>query len=149
MNDTVKNVRLDWNQIKSEWVNNSSQWIKSSKGITKNVIEWAENFGKELAGDSNNQRKIGKLTTSQLRKFFGQLKRIQAAGFDKNNKSELYMLKAQLAYAKGRDNKKTKIEYFAEILSSAIDHIEDKEHFKNFVNIVEAIVAFHKANGGE
>ena len=146
MNDTVKT----WDQIKQEWLDNRSHWIKSSEGINKNVIEWAEDFGKELAGNSNNNKKvIGKLTTSQLRKFFGQLKRIQAAGFDKINKSELYMLKAQLAYAKGRDKGKTKIIYFAEILSSAIDYIEDKEHFKNFVNIVEAIVAFHKANGGE
>lgn len=146
MNDTVKT----WDQIKQEWLDNRSHWIKSSEGINKNVIEWAEDFGKELAGNSNNNKKvIGKLTTSQLRKFFGQLKRIQAAGFDTINKSELYMLKAQLAYAKGRDKEKTKIIYFAEILSSAIDYIEDKEHFKNFVNIVEAIVAFHKANGGE
>ena len=146
MNDTVKT----WDQIKKEWLDNRSHWIKSSEGINKNVIEWAEDFGKELAGNSNNNKKvIGKLTTSQLRKFFGQLKRIQAAGFDTINKSELYMLKAQLAYAKGRDKEKTKIIYFAEILSSAIDYIEDKEHFKNFVNIVEAIVAFHKANGGE
>jgi len=64
------------------------------------------------------------------------------------------MLKVQLAYANGRDKKeggtnKTKICYFYEKLSSAIDFIDTKEHFKNFVNVVEAIVAFHKAAGGE
>jgi CRISPR type III-A-associated protein Csm2 len=124
--------------------------ITSKTGITNETINWAKQFGEYLATDDT----LKKLTTSQLRKFFGQLKRIQAVGFDEKNKTDLYMLKAQLAYANGRDKKegginKTKICYFVETFSSAIDFIETKEHFKNFVNVVEAIVAFHKAAGGE
>jgi len=63
------------------------------------------------------------------------------------------MLKAQLAYANGRDKKlgknQTKIDVFYNELSSAIDYIQNEKHFRNFVNIVEAIVAYHKAAGGE
>ncbi|NSW45387.1 MAG: type III-A CRISPR-associated protein Csm2 [Bacteroidales bacterium] len=137
-----------WEEIKNGWQND---WITSSYGITKEAIKWAEDFGKYLAVDKN---KIKKLTTSQLRKFFSHLKRMQAIGFDENNKTDLYMLKAQLAYANGRDKKeggqnKTKICHFAEMLFEAIDQVQTKEHFKNFANIVEAIVAFHKAAGGE
>jgi CRISPR-associated protein Csm2 len=145
-----QNVGYNQKQNQNEKETIKSDWIKN--GITKEAVEWAKKFGEELAKDDDKGYK--KLTTSQLRKFFGHLKRIQAVGFDKNNKTDLYMLKAQLAYANGRDKKeggknKTKICYFAETLSSAIDFIETKEHFKNFVNVVEAIVAFHKAAGGE
>jgi CRISPR type III-A-associated protein Csm2 len=143
---------MEIDEIKRQWKENGSKWITSREGITNDVINWAKDFGNFLAKpkDSNNRDYLDKLSTSQLRKFFGKLRRIQAEGYEKN-KNELYMLKAQLAYANGRErgNNKTKIRYFAEILSEAIDIVETEEHFKNFVNIVEAIVAFHKAAGGE
>ena len=49
------------------------------EGITKGTIDFAKNFGHYLAKDESeekNGKKItscGKLTTSQLRKFFGSL----------------------------------------------------------------------------
>jgi len=46
--------------IKYDWINN---------GINKEAVEWAKKFGEELAKDDN---RFKKLTTSQLRKFFGQ-----------------------------------------------------------------------------
>lgn len=141
---------MEIDEIKRQWSNNGRNWITSPNGITQEAIDWAEKFGKYLAKNDS----FKKLSTSQLRKFFGQLKRMQAVGFDEKNKTDLYMLKAQLAYANGRDKNergqnKTKICHFAETLSEAIDQVQTKEHFKNFVNIVEAIVAFHKAAGGE
>lgn len=65
------------------------------------------------------------------------------------------MLKPMLAYAVGRDKKKTKTKEFGEEMSKGIDAIrlEDEVHakndFKNFLKIFEAIVAYHKFYGGE
>lgn len=84
--------------------------------------------------------------TSQLRKFFGAVKKIQA-DFD-NLKGEIVLLSPKLAYAVGRavsKNPKSKIKDLHNILSPLIESIgEDKKRFKNFVNVFEAIVAYHK-----
>jgi len=118
-----------------------------------------EEFGKKLAEpekvqDRNNPNKwITKkkaMSTSQIRKFFGAIKRIQA-DFD-NLKGEILLLEPKLAYAVGKDkdNPKSKIDEFYKELSPLIKEInEDEKKFKNFVSIVEAIVAYHKVYGGE
>ena len=68
------------------------------------------------------------------------------------------MLKPLLAYAVGRDknNKginKTRIEEFTEEVTKAIDAVlagnDLKANYKNFVNILESIVAYHKRYGGK
>jgi CRISPR-associated protein Csm2 len=122
-------------------------WI--SKGIQdEKPIEWAEGFADHLA-------KAPALTTSQLRRFFGQLKRIQAIGYDPANPQQLLMLKPQLAYAVGRAGKGAKIEDFANKISEMISEVvkgtndEGKKRFTNFISLTEAIVAYHKAAGGK
>lgn len=127
--------------IKKEWI-----W----QGITNESVEWTEKFGSYLCDDDKNKKP---LTTSQLRKFFGELRRIDA-DFD-NKYQDVLMLRPMLAYAAGRDEGKTKLKDFSETLSEGIKHIrlEDKVHrktdFKNFLKLFEAIVAYHKYNGGK
>ncbi len=122
-------------------------WVR--EGIKdRDPIDWAESFGKFLAENDERDR-INGLTTTQLRKFFGQIKRVQAKGF---NMKDVVMLKPQLAYAVGRDGKtggrKTKINYFNKELIIGIDAIENDIHFNNFIDVLEAIVAYHKEKGG-
>ena len=115
-------------------------WLQN--GITDDIVEWTKSFGEFLTQGNNS------LTTSQIRKFFGELKRIQA-DYDRFI-SELPMLKAHLAYAVGR-KRGSKIEQFYEELSIGITGIREgkKEDFQNFVKIVEATVAYHKFYGGK
>ena len=133
-------------------------WLKEK--ITNETVNWAERFGNHLAqkGDfafvdrelrrkkqdrRGNYIKRNILTTSQLRKFFGEVKRQQAKGF---NKSDFVLLKPKLAYAVGRaKDDDAKIHDFYHVLSSAIDEVNDEKEFKNFIKIFEAIVAYHKA----
>lgn len=92
---------------------------------------------------------ITPLSTSQIRKFFGEIKRIQA-DFE-NSKNEIILLDPKIAYAVGRAKKDgvSKIEDFYAQVSPLLREIhEDKARFKNFVNIVEAIIAYHKAAEG-
>ncbi len=87
-----------------------------------------------------------KVKTSQLRKFFGAVKKIQA-DFE-NQKHEIILLLPKLAYAVGRNKENSKIKDFYDLLEPLIKDInEDKKKFKNFVNIFEAIVAYHKEKG--
>lgn len=119
-----------------------------NEGI-KNV-EPLEDWGKYLATNETQKQ----VSTSQIRKFFGSLKKIQAS-FEKS-KYEIILLEPKLAYAVGRDYdkkdkvQKTKIKDLYDLLKPLIREIkEDKTRFNNFVNVVEAIVAYHKAAGGE
>ena len=130
---------MGYDKLNTDWITN---------GITKESIIWAEKFAGHLAKKPpRGSREPSELTTSQLRKFFGELKRIQAIGYEKK-KVDFAMLKAKLAYASGRSishNKPGKIEDFRTELSNGIDKVETDNHFKNFVNLTEAIVAYHKA----
>ena len=117
--------------------------------VTTVTVQFAERFGKYLA-EKDDQAEP--LTTSQLRKFFGEVKRQQMTGYDD---TEFVMLKPKLAYAvgrakqNGRKGKFQKIEDFYMVLADAIDKVEscpDKPMaFKNFITAFEAIVAYHKA----
>jgi CRISPR-associated protein Csm2 len=133
--------------------------IQTEAGLSQATLEWARSFGEFLATNSGQGKdRVKQLTTSQLRRFFGQIKRLQVRGYTIKERSELLMLGPLLAYATGRDKKKdpTKIGAFYDEISIAIgaviapnnDEALEQEYFKNFVNLVEAVVAYHRFYGG-
>lgn len=125
-------------------------WIQD--GISNEAVEWAKIFGEHLGMDDSTGR-LKALSTSQLRKFFGELRRIDS-DFD-NKKTDIIMLKPMLAYAVGRDKSNTKIRDFEKEISKGIgyirlgDRVHERSDFKNFLKIFEAIVAYHKFYGGK
>lgn len=119
------------------------KWVKEQ--ITQEVVNWCESFGKYLATKETKTTSVGAMSTSQLRKFFGEVKRIEMQyNASEYNASDVAMLNPLLAYAVGRDEGKTKIKDFQEEISKAISAITTEKEFKNFVDIFEAIVAYHK-----
>lgn len=130
-------------------------WVHSP--ITPEIVSWCDSFGKYLSPEGTDYTKKP-LTTSQLRRFFGEVKRIKMQSeLSPNN---IAMLIPQLAYAVGRDkdNKsgknKTRILEFYEELSKAVQGVRlDSENIKNdydnFLDIFEAVVAYHKYYGGK
>jgi CRISPR-associated protein Csm2 len=112
--------------------------------ITTETVEFAEEFGSHLGTDVRNgfRVEVAKLTTNQIRKFFGEVKRQQMKGY---SEPDFVLLKPKLAYAVGRTKGKSKITDFYEVMSIAIDEVKSEAHFKNFIKIFEAIVAYHKA----
>lgn len=150
-------------KVKPEWINDK---------IDQTTVAFAKEFGKYLAKDDKIRKldierrpvldKNGKpiesivgdkLTTSQLRRFFGEVKRQQIIGY---NESSFVMLSPKLAYAVGRAKKSMKngvkyckIEDFYTIIEDAVMKVVNSDNkniaFKNFIAIFEAIVAYHKA----
>ena len=128
------------------------EWITNE--VNGDTIIWAESFAEYLSEGGKQA-----MTTSQIRNFFGELKRIQA-GYN-NYKNRIPMLKVQLAYSAGRQwdkekkSYKTKVDKFNEELKTGIDLIikaeenNKKNYFKNFVSLCEAIVAYHKFHGAD
>lgn len=118
--------------------------------VTDTTVDFAKRFGEYLATDDSKHGGDKNLTTSQLRKFFGEVKRQQMNGYDETG---FVMLKPKLAYAVGRASAqskgKNKIKDFGDVMSDAIDKVvkspDTKKAFGNFISFFEAIVAYHKA----
>lgn len=114
------------------------KWL--SAGITRETINFCENFGEFLAGRNG-------LTTTQIRNVYGELKRIQLKGFD-SEKTSYLLLKPKMAYAAKRAGT-TGIFQFKKVFDKAYDVIDDGNKYKNFMEIMEAILAYHKSFGGK
>jgi CRISPR-associated protein Csm2 len=126
-------------------------WVHN--GITADTIDATEKWGKEL--------KERKFSSSQIRNVFGEIRRIEAKSYEIEATAFL-LLKPKMAYAVGRAMQKSPQEaegmkYFKEILDKAHEAVlkgtEDSgkrgERFLRFVQIMEAILAYHKAFGGK
>jgi len=123
----------------------NNEWI--TKGADAQMIRYAECAGKKLA-DNN-------LTTSKIRSIFGEIKRIQVAGYE-NEKVSFLMLRPKVAYAVGREvknagrnNPPIGIMTFQDIFVKASCLVSNNREFQNFCNLMEALIAYHKANNGE
>ncbi|PAC26456.1 type III-A CRISPR-associated protein Csm2 [Flectobacillus sp. BAB-3569] len=105
---------------------------------------------KDLSALEDLGKDLKEIKTTQIRKFFGSMRQIQA---DFGNRSgEIIMLEPRLAYAKGKAKKESQpgLDKLYKSLSPLIKKIDnDKAKFDSFVRIVEAIVAYHKYYGGQ
>lgn len=105
------------------------------------LVDAAENLGKVLERRG--------LKTSQIRKVYGAVKRIQVniQMNEEFSQNDLIMLKPKLAYAAARNPAVTDLK---DALTQAIDRVGNNgERFKNFVDFFEATLAYHKAAGGQ
>jgi len=125
-------------------------WITGQ--LDKPAIEFAEKFGEYLC-DLQADKRPGRmaLTTSQIRNFFGEIKRIQGRGYD-DERTAFLLIRPKLAYAEARilaKNNKTRMSDFRSVVEQAHTAVSEAKHFKNFVDMLEAILAYHKAFGGK
>ncbi len=71
--------------IKPDWI---------TKGANEEMVDFADKAGKFM--------KEKKLTKSKIRSIYGEIKRIQINGFEKE-KNSFYLLRPKMAYTLGRD----------------------------------------------
>lgn len=117
--------------FKNEWITNDA---------SSETVKYAEEMGKFMA---QNQ-----LTNSKIRSIYGEIKRIQMGEFEKE-KSSFYLLKPKVAYALGRDEKNEGLKLFKKIFDKASESVTNQKCYQNFCNLIEAILAYHKAYGGK
>ena len=104
----------------------------------------AEKFVKE---------KLLSVTTTQMRKFLSAVSNLAnrisvlpEGQLDKKQIDEVQMLRVRLAYQAGRESKLKPL-YIN--LEKEIANIKKKEDWQVFANYMEAIIAYHKFNGGK
>jgi len=124
------------------------KWV--SERLEDSAITFAEDFGQHLCDLQSGRPGRMALTTSQIRNFFGEVKRIQAKGFEKQRTSFL-LIRPKLAYAEARvlaKNRDSRISDFRKIMELAHSAVRTEEQFQNFVDLLEATLAYHKFYGG-
>lgn len=113
-------------------------------GNTEKMVKDAEEFGKYLGEE--------KLSTSQIRNIFSDVKRMKSY---EENRNELLLLRPKLAYVAGRHGKRKDnkligpVADLSKVLSECIKKINDETSFKNFQHFFEAILAYHRYYGGK
>ncbi len=130
------------------------------KGDKKVLVDVAQKIAHEMIYIDKKKGGVDKnrsVSTSQIRNIFGTSKKIEM-NLDQENleqaNGKLIMLKPKMAYANARFNKDGKkipgFKVLVDCLSYAIDKIEGKyDRMQSFFDFFEAILAYHKAEGGE
>jgi CRISPR-associated protein Csm2 len=139
-------IRDLWTQI----LNRIPSFIKGEN--QKEMIESCQEFGRRFSDND--------LSTSQIRNVYGEVKKIQMKNsmLKENEKMEivpLRMLLPKLAYSAARAKKKGTDE-LKDVLSKGIETVLEEENnskeiikrFEMFSNFFEALLAYHKAEGG-
>jgi len=160
MNEYNKNPNYQKDKSKTDYQNKNfnsitvtipfdANWIKEE--INDLTIQYANEFGGKIANRGKG------LTTSQIRIFFGEIRRIQMNGFNKEFSSFL-LLEPKLAYAvkrktntQGREELEEFYKFFQKC-KNAMDLDDKSKRVKQFINLVqimEAIIAYHKYHGGK
>jgi CRISPR-associated protein Csm2 len=107
----------------------------------RKMVEQAEPFGLAL----RQQR----LETNQIRKFLDAINQLKAALVNSSFEeieAEIILLKPKLAYAATRQNA---VKPLQRVMSAAIDKTNNSDDFKRLVQLIESIIAYHKAAGGK
>ncbi len=120
----------------------------------KNMKEIKSDLDKFLEPDGIAEAIGASITfkTSQLRKFFNEIKNIKVKVVNENNNNEairILTLIPRLAYSYKRN---LIDENFYKLMRLLLDKLRqdlNKENFKTFEQIFEAIVAYHKYYGGK
>lgn len=109
--------------------------------VTGNALslnKQANELGQYFAQGGERDR----LSSSQIRNVLDKLQRMKSFDLTK-----LQLLRPLLAYAAGRHGGKVK--ELQKISDQAIQMVQNDQHFVNFKNFFEAIVAYHRYHGGK
>lgn len=108
----------------------------------RELVQDAEAFGPYL--------KQRKLETNQIRKFLDAINRIKADLTEETKfssiETEVILLKPKLAYAAARQ---APAKPLSDVMAAAIEQVYSREDFDRLVQLIESIIAYHKAEGGK
>lgn len=129
-------------------------WINGTVPFDNDTIQFAQDFGAHLCDLQGDRIGREALTTSQIRNFFGEVRRIQSkiqqSGFT-NNRTAFLLIRPKLAYAEAKVKSKqgkSRIEDFRKVMENAHKAVVKDSDFQRFVDFLEAVLAFHKFYGG-
>lgn len=115
--------------------------IITDPNAAEELVKVAEDLGRELARS---------LTASQIRSLFSEVRQIEADWQIKPERAQrrLILLKPKMAY-RARKESGAGVQRLVDVLAPAVDTVQgNADNFRRFVEFFEAILAYHKAHGG-
>lgn len=149
-------------QAQSEAKSNLSPEQKMLQSIRSLKDKKLRNY--EIRSLVNESKELGEylkergLKTNQIRKFLDAINRLKVElARDKDERfslieTEVYLLKPKLAYAtarQGNDRNDSPVKPLSDVLTEAIEKVKDTPDFYRLVQLIESIIAYHKAAGGK
>ncbi|MGB9772258.1 MAG: type III-A CRISPR-associated protein Csm2 [Candidatus Kapaibacteriota bacterium] len=125
---------------------------------TNSVLDLAEKTAQWIDETAKNKGEnyAKNIRTNQIRNVFSHINRIRTkfrnkGKFDEEIEADLILLKPKLAYAAGRQKQIREFQKFMfDIIDAVVNSKGDKNKaIENFFALIEAIVAYHKFNGGK
>lgn len=122
------------------------QTIMTADPTGQQLVQFAQTTAERLVKDQ--------LTRGQIRNIFTEVRKIESLWEVEQEKAlrRLVMLKPKMDYQTSRI---PQVKRLKEVLSDAIDEVvkgkdnkDRDERFKRFMNLFEAILAYHRAKGG-
>lgn len=110
------------------------------------IVTIADPIGKHLAKTLSKKQRLSR---SQIRNIYTMAKRMQMKGIDFE---QFILLKPKIVYITRKKNASLGSEILGDILLLAVDETyryKNKDHFKNFMNFFESILAYHVSYGGK
>ncbi|MEJ5224214.1 MAG: type III-A CRISPR-associated protein Csm2 [Anaerolineales bacterium] len=122
------------------------QTIMTADPTGQQLVQFAQTIAERLVKDQ--------LTRGQIRNIFTEVRKIESLWEVDQEKAlrRLVMLKPKMDYQTARI---PQVQRLKEVLAEAIDEVakgkdnkEKDERFKRFMNLFEAVLAYHRAKGG-
>ena len=123
------------------------QEIFSADPEGKKLVEFAERIGKKVCEEG--------LTRSQIRTVFSESRNIDTSwdpGDEVASLRRLNLLKPKLAYQASRESKagmKSLSAILQEAIGQAVNSSDKSKGFRTFMELFEAILAYHRSYGGQ
>lgn len=134
--------RDDIMKVSNEIIHNAQKILnKDTMEDINTFIQLSEDFG-EMCAHYRHRGKV--ISTSQIRGIFNEVKKL-SDNFEASKK-DLNLLRPKLAYQKGRFEV---LEPLTNILIELIKKVNDNKTLQGFKEFFEAIIAYHKASGGD
>lgn len=120
--------------------------------LTKEVLENVDDIlgGKDPEKFVDLTERLGKdcrnkgVSTSQIRAVFSRVQNLPN-DYERAERS-LQLLRPKLAYQQGRHSELSELQ---EVLDEMIQRVSTDGQLKNFKQFFEAVLAYHKAHGGD
>lgn len=137
--------------------------ITDPKGA-ETLVRWAKTIGEALAPKHKDDKNA--LTTSQIRALFGEVRQIQAEWSINRQRAfrRLVLLRPKMAYRARKERGKA-VEELVSVLDPALEYVikapprpknqspgtgdNQDDNFQRFAEFFEAILAYHRAYGGQ
>lgn len=132
---------------------NTLEIIITRPDSAETLVKEAQALGQALAQPAD--RKNQPLATSQIRSIYGEVLRIKADWLESHDakrqaraRRALVLLRPKMAY-RAKKEKGQAVKQLVDVLDPAVALVKDDvENFRRFAEFFEAILAYHKAYGG-